>query len=135
VYRTTTGAWVAGDEAVVSVQHDPASPTRGCLYLARLDKLRPVLVISPDIRNSLASDVIVIPCSTRLSAAPTHVRLRKGEGGLSAASVLKCEQITTLHKEDVRRQPLGVPLSPRRLLEVERCVLRAIGVPVPLDVA
>jgi mRNA-degrading endonuclease toxin of MazEF toxin-antitoxin module len=114
---------------------DLAAPIRGCLYLARLDKLRPVLVVSPDIRNALASDVIVVPCSTRLSTAPTHVRLRKGEGGLSAASVLKCEQITTLHKDDVRRRPLGTPLSTGRVLEVERCILRAIGVPVPLDIA
>jgi mRNA-degrading endonuclease toxin of MazEF toxin-antitoxin module len=106
---------------------------RGFVYLARLDKLRPVLVISPDIRNDLASDVIVIPCSTRLSIAPTHVRLRRGEGGLSASSVLKCEQITTLHKDDVRRQPLGAALAPKRILEAERAVLRAIGVPVPLE--
>jgi mRNA-degrading endonuclease toxin of MazEF toxin-antitoxin module len=106
---------------------------RGHLYLARLDKLRPVLVLSPDVRNNLASDVIVIPCSTRLSEAPTHVRLRRGEGGLSEASVLKCEQITTLHKEDVRGQSLGAALPPKRLLEVERAVLRAIGIPVPLE--
>jgi mRNA-degrading endonuclease toxin of MazEF toxin-antitoxin module len=106
---------------------------RGHLYLGRLDKLRPVLVISPDVRNELASDVLVIPCSTRLSEAPTHVRLRRGEGGLSEASVLKCEQITTLHKEDVRRQSLGAALPPKRLLEVERAVLRAIGIPVPLE--
>ncbi|HEY3256561.1 MAG TPA: type II toxin-antitoxin system PemK/MazF family toxin, partial [Polyangiaceae bacterium] len=71
---------------------------RGHIYLAHLDKLRPVLIISPNIRNELASDVLVVPCSTRLSIAPTHVRLRRGEGGLSAASVLKCEQITTLHQ-------------------------------------
>jgi mRNA-degrading endonuclease toxin of MazEF toxin-antitoxin module len=106
---------------------------RGYIYLGRLDKLRPVLVISPDVRNDLASDVIVIPCTTRLSTAPTHVRLRRGEGGVSNASVLKCEQITTLHKDDVRRQSLGGALPPRRVLEVERAVLRAIGVPVPLE--
>jgi mRNA-degrading endonuclease toxin of MazEF toxin-antitoxin module len=106
---------------------------RGYVYLGRLDKLRPLLVISPDVRNDLASDVLVIPCSTRLSTAPTHVRLRRGEGGVSEASVLKCEQITTLHKDDVRRQPLGGALPPRKVLEVERAVLRAIGVPVPLE--
>lgn len=111
----------------------PPGPRRGRLYLARLDKIRPVLVISPDVRNAFASDVLVIPCSTRLSDAPTHVRLRRGEGGLSATSVLKCEQITTLHKEDLRDDALGGPLTAERLLEVERCVLRAIGVPVPLD--
>jgi mRNA interferase MazF len=106
---------------------------RGYIYLARLDKLRPVLVISPNVRNDFATDVIVIPCSTRLSTAPTHVRLRRGEGGVSEASVLKCEQIATLHKEDIRLQPLGGALPPKRVLEVERAVLRAIGVPVPLE--
>jgi mRNA-degrading endonuclease toxin of MazEF toxin-antitoxin module len=106
---------------------------RGHIYVARLDKLRPVLVVSPNVRNELASDVIVVPCSTRLFAAPTHVRLSRGDGGLAQASVLKCEQITTLHRDDVRRQPLGGPIPAKSLLEVERAVLRAIGVPVPLD--
>lgn len=106
---------------------------RGYIHLAHLDKLRPVLVISPDIRNDLASDVIVVPCSTRLSTAPTHVLLRRGEGGVSQSTVLKCEQITTLHKGDVRRQALGGPLAPKRLFEIERAILRAVGVPVPLE--
>src|SRR5262245_49708742 len=106
---------------------------RGYIYIARLDKRSPVLVISPNVRNDLASDVLVIPCSTRLSSAPTHVRLRRGEGGITETSVLKCEQITTLHKDDVRRQSLGGPLPPKRVLEVERAILRAIGIPVPLE--
>lgn len=106
---------------------------RGFIYVARLDKLCPVLVISPNLRNELASDVIVVPCSTRLLHAPTHVRLGRSEGGMPQASVLKCEQITTVHQDDVRREPLGGPIPAKRLLEVERAILRAIGVPVPLD--
>jgi hypothetical protein len=47
--------------------------------------------------------------------------------------MLKCEQITTLHKDDVRGRPLGAALSPSRILEVERGILRAIGIPVPLE--
>jgi mRNA interferase MazF len=117
----------------MTARTSPSELRRGFLYLARLDKLRPVLVISPDVRNRPASDVLVIPCTTTLSIAPTHVRIRKGEGGVAVASVLKCEQITTLHKDDVRRRPLGGPLSQTRILEVERGVLRAIGVPVPLE--
>lgn len=109
----------------------PITPRRGCLYLARLDKLRPVLVVSIDVRNALAGDVLVVPCTTRLTGAPTHVRLRKGEGGQSAPSVLKCEQITTLPKGDLRDGALGPPLAATRMREVERAVLRAIGVPVP----
>ena len=59
-----------------------ATPRRGYVYRARLDRRRPVLVISPDYRNERASDVLVIPCSTRLRDAPTHVRLRAREGGV-----------------------------------------------------
>ena len=36
------------------------------------------LVVSPDIRNRLANDVIVVPVSSVLREAPTHVRLQQG---------------------------------------------------------
>jgi mRNA-degrading endonuclease toxin of MazEF toxin-antitoxin module len=98
-----------------------------------LDKRRPALVLSPDHRNEHAGDVIVVPCSTRLRPAPTHVLLKRGQGGLQETSVLKCEQITTLPKADVHGPALGGPLPPTLLRAVERAVLRAIGVPVPLE--
>ena len=88
-------------------------------------------MISPNIRNELASDVIVVPCSTRLLTAPTHVRLARGDGGLPQASVLKCEQITTLPKRLLSPSALGGPLSEALLEDVERGVLRAMGVPIP----
>jgi mRNA-degrading endonuclease toxin of MazEF toxin-antitoxin module len=103
---------------------------RGYLYWAKLDKRRPVLVISPDYRNERASDVLVIPVTSKLREAPTHVRLRRREAGAPSASMLKCEQITTIHRDDVEPTPLGGPLRTQRLFEVERGVLRAIGVPV-----
>jgi mRNA-degrading endonuclease toxin of MazEF toxin-antitoxin module len=106
-------------------------PRRGQLYWAELDMRRPVLVISPDYRNELASDVIVVPCSTTVRLAPTHVVLHRGEGGLDRPSALKCEQLTTLRREDVGRLALGPPLSRRRMAEVERAVLRAIGIALP----
>jgi len=87
-------------------------------------------VISVDGRNRLADDVLVIPASTTLRVAPTHVRLRKGTGGMRKDSVLKCEQITTLPKRLLSPSALGGPLSAGLLEEVERGVLRAIGVPI-----
>jgi len=45
-------------------------------------------------------------------------------------SVLKCEQITTLRIDAIVDQPLGNALSPQRMAQVERAVLRAIGVPI-----
>ena len=111
------------------------APRRGHLYWVSLDKRRPALVVSPDYRNQHAGDVIVIPCSTRLRPAPTHVLLKRGQGGLPESTVLKCEQITTLPKADVHEPALGSPLPPGILSAVERAVLRAIGVPVPLEVS
>ena len=110
-------------------------PRRGCLYWVVLPgeptrKKRPALVISLDVRNRFADDVLVIPSTTILRQGPTHVRLRRGEGGLPQASMLKCEHITTLSKELLSETALGGEVSARRLEEVERGVLRAIGIPV-----
>ncbi len=96
-------------------------------------KRRPGLVISMDARNRFATDVLVIPASTTLRPSPTHVKLAKGTGGIPLDSVLKCEQITTLLASDVRGEPLGGQLSPAKIGQVERAVMRAIGVPVPLE--
>lgn len=62
---------------------------------------------------------------------PTHVTLRKGEGGVVSRGVLKCEQIMTLPVTDVGRRALGRRLSAKRVAEVVRGILRVIGVPVP----
>jgi len=111
------------------------SPLRGCLYWVRIPsepeaKRRPALVVSVDARNRLANDVLVVPASTTLRPAPTHVRLKKGAGGLPRDSVLKCEQITTLPNHLLSEAAIGGPLSGALLEEVERGILRAIGIAV-----
>ena len=111
------------------------APLRGCLYWVSIpgepgSKRRPALVISPDVRNRLATDVLVIPASTTMRPAPTHVKLAKGVAGLPLESVLKCEQITTLPKHLLSAAPIGGPLTARVLEDVERGILRAIGLPV-----
>jgi mRNA-degrading endonuclease toxin of MazEF toxin-antitoxin module len=93
-------------------------------------KQRPALVVSPDGRNRFASDVLVVPLSTVLREAPTHVRLQRGEGGVPRVSVAKCEQITNLRRDFIKPRPLGRPLARQRMLDVEKAILRAIGVPV-----
>ncbi len=109
-------------------------PRRAHLYWVSVPdeprgKRRPALVVSPDARNRLANDVIVVPISSALREAPTHVRLGAREGGLSRPSMAKCEQITTLRRERLLPRPLGA-LSAARMTEVEKAILRAIGVPV-----
>lgn len=110
-------------------------PRRGEIYLVRLPghpsdiKDRPALVISLDVRNRLANDVMVVPLSTTLRAAPTHVELPASEGGLKETSVAKCEQVTTLDKSFLIRGPFAGIISPSLMREVEKAIQRAIGIP------
>jgi len=104
------------------------------MYLARVRagpagrKARPVLVISPDVRNRWASDLLVIPLSTKVRPAPTHVVLDRGEGGLPHTSVVKCEQVTCLDRSLLEARPLGRPLSEDRMRQVEDAILIALGI-------
>ena len=120
---------------MAEVEPDPEPPRRGHVYWVRIrdephGKRRPALVVSPDIRNRLASDVIVVPLSTVLRDAPTHVRLRPPEGGVRRRSVAKCEQITTLRRDRLSGRAFGSALSNARMTEVEKAILRAFGVPI-----
>jgi mRNA interferase MazF len=109
-------------------------PRRGEIYLVRLPgqpkdtKPRPALIVSLDIRNRLANDVVVVPISTSLRTSPTHVELPKGEGGLDQTSMAKCEQINTLDKSFLIRGPFSETVSSMRMTEVERAIQRVIGI-------
>ena len=109
-------------------------PQKGEIYLVRLPgqpkdkKTRPALIVSLDIRNRLANDVIVVPVSTTLRDSPTHVELAIGEGGLTQRSMAKCEQITTLDKSFLIRGPFSGKISPQKMFEVKEAIQKAIGV-------
>ena len=111
-------------------------PRRGEIYLVRLPgqpedpKPRPALIVSMDVRNRLANDVIVVPLSTTLRPAPTHVILPAGEGGLRQTSMAKCEQVTTLDKAFLIRGPFAGIISATLMHEMEKAIQRAIGIPV-----
>jgi mRNA interferase MazF len=81
-----------------------------------------------DIRNRLANEVIVVPLSTALRPAPTHVEMPAGEGGLKQTSMAKCEQITTLDKSFLIRGPFAGTISPSLMPEIEKAIQRAIGI-------
>ena len=111
-------------------------PRRGEIYLVKLPghpsdiKDRPALIVSLDVRNRLANDVIVVPISTTLRPAPTHVELPAGEGGLKETSMTKCEQVTTLDKSFLIRGPFAGTISSSLMREIEKAIHRAIGIPV-----
>ena len=88
-------------------------------------------MVSIDIRNHLAGDVLVVPLSTQLRPLPTHVLLPAGVGGQRRDSMAKCEQITTLDKRFLVRGPYGGRVPSALLDQVVRAVRRAIGEAIP----
>ena len=103
---------------------------RGWLYWGRLDKRRPVLVISSDKFNLRSEYVTVVPGSTRLRPLITHVELRRGEGGVEHRTMLLCEHVQELHRSDVDPVPIGPPLADSRMRVVEAAILLYLDIAV-----
>lgn len=108
-----------------------AFPRRGEVWLVEFPddpKLRPALVVSPDVRNELANSVLAVPVTTNLRPAPTHVLLAAGTGGLAHDSMARCENVSYLHKSRLARGPLGDAIAGALMRDVERCLLRSFGI-------
>src|SRR2546423_4922957 len=106
-------------------------PRRGEIWLVEFPddpKSRPAVIVSPDVRNELANSILAVPITTNLRPAPTHVRLPPGQGGLLHESMARCENVSYLHKSRLSRGPLAGAVEPSLLREVERCLLRSLGI-------
>ncbi|MGH9795391.1 MAG: type II toxin-antitoxin system PemK/MazF family toxin [Candidatus Acidiferrales bacterium] len=102
-------------------------PKRGFVYWARLDKRRPVVVLSVNAINRHALDVCVVPLT---SVARRHFRLRvpvqPPEGGLRNSSWAKCDQVTTIEKARLLHPAAGV-LSAATMRGIEAAVATCLG--------
>lgn len=106
-------------------------PRRGEVWLVEFPddpKSRPALIVSTDARNELANSVLAVPITTNLRPSPTHVALPAGQGGLQHDSMARCENVSYLHKSRLARGPLAGMVTPALMRDVERCLLRALGV-------
>jgi len=83
-------------------------PRRGEIHLAKLDKLRPVIILSVDALNKFALDVCVIPITTKAHAR-FHMRvpLKASDGGLDYDCWAKCDQVATLEKALLQYPAIG----------------------------
>lgn len=116
----------------------PIFPRRGEIWLVELPNQtgdphtpRPGLVVSVDVRNRLAGDVIIVPLSTNLRPLPTHVRVPAGAGGQRHDSMARCEQIATLDKRLLGRGPFAGRVPQPLLDQVVRAIRRAVGEALP----
>jgi len=110
------------------------TPIRGEIWSVRIPgqpddphQPRPALVVSAEVRNRLADDVIVVPIFSQGADGPTHVRIERGVGGLKKDGVLFCEELTTLDRDFLARGPWGTPVPSEVLSAVVRAVRRALG--------
>jgi mRNA interferase MazF len=94
---------------------DP-QPRRGEIWTAWLDPIaereqggrRPVLVVSSDFFNALPHNLcIVVPLTRTNRHIPTHVEIPTTESGLSADSIILCDQIRSISTQRLRKH-LGI---------------------------
>jgi mRNA interferase MazF len=110
-------------------------PSQGEIYLSRAlrqlgdTKKRPVVVVSPDIRNELTDSVIVVPFTSNLAGVenPTRVLIPAGEGGLQADSLAVCENVSALRQTFLEQGPYG-QINAVSLARIQRAIQVLIGI-------
>ena len=103
-----------------------SQPLRGEIWLTTLDPTigreqagtRPALIISDDLFNqSHAELVVVLPITSKNKGIRSHVAVAPPEGGLSAPSYIKCEDVRSISKQRLGRR-LG-KVTAKTMSEVE----------------
>jgi mRNA interferase MazF len=90
-----------------------AHPQRGEIWTADFDPIRgheqggqrPALVVSADTFNAgPAGLVVVLPLTTKSKGVRSHVAVDPPEGGLTARSFIKCEDVRSISLARLSRQ-------------------------------
>ena len=79
------------------------------IYVARLDKARPVLVLTRELVRPHLTTVTVAPITTTIRGLSTEVQV-DAANGLSGPSVVSCDHVTTIPAEALGNQ-IGVLLD------------------------
>lgn len=81
---------------------DPA-PRRGEVWLARLDKVRPVVVLTRDPLGAYLHSVIVGPVTTRVRGHAAEVGIGPADG-IRVPSVVNLDNLQMLHRSHLVRR-------------------------------
>jgi mRNA interferase MazF len=73
---------------------------RGDVWWAKLDKRRPVVLVSRDEAYGVRSLVIAAPATTKVRGYAVEVKVGRREG-LPRACVINCDWLVTVPKEDL----------------------------------
>lgn len=104
---------------------EPA-PRRGEVWLARMDKLRPAVVLTRDPMGRLLNKVIVAPVTSRVRGISTEVAL-EGADGVRTPSVATLDNLQL-----VRRERLVTRIG-RARPQTMTAICRALAIAVDCD--
>lgn len=96
------------------------------IHIARLDKSRPVLILTRELVRPYLGTVTIAPITTRIRGLSTEVQVGTGNG-LEGPSVVSCDNITTIPADALGDQ-VGVLLD-----DQERALSDAIAAAFDLD--
>lgn len=109
-------------------------PRQGEIYLIRAPKIgdtkkRPAVVASINVRNQLASSVLVVPFTSDLTSGetPTRILVTAGEGGLTTDSLALCDNISAIRKIYLEQSPYGA-ISSESLQRIQQGIQIAIAI-------
>lgn len=97
---------------------------RGEIWWAKVDKPRPVCLVSRDEAYEVRAMVMTAPVSTKVRGYAVEVKVGKREG-LSKTSVINCDWLVTLPKARLERR-LGT-LSSAKLGQLDASLRFALG--------
>jgi mRNA interferase MazF len=80
-----------------------AAPRRGEVWLAQLDKVRPVIVLTRDPMGRLLNSVIVAPVTSTIRGLSTEVPVG-ADDGVRHASVANLDNLQLLARDRLRRR-------------------------------
>ena len=73
------------------------------IFLARVDKPRPAVLLTREIAVGYLTSVTVAPITTRIHGIGTEVRVGP-ENGLEQECVINCDNITTIPRSELLRR-------------------------------
>jgi mRNA interferase MazF len=79
------------------------------IYVARLDKARPVLILTRELVRPHLTTVTIAPITTTIRGLSTEVRV-DAANGLAGPSVVSCDNVTTIPTSALGEQ-IGVLLD------------------------
>ncbi len=104
----------------------PATPQRkrGQVWWARVDKRRPVLLVSRNEAYEVRRRVVAAEVTTTIRRNPATVELSRRDG-MPEACVVNCDSLVTVNQDDLVEYL--ATLSPARMRLVDRSLLFALG--------